>query len=198
MHLVAVIHGQLKAIDASCEQTLDELLRRCKAINYAFSAERVCAIDLAAAFLDTLREDELDIAHAAAGQRSILAKRHRVEYLAAWVKAHSESHALALGKDGILLTDEVLDEADAVRCDQFSVAKLRKESLRYVHLQVVEAEEVLLAALSRRSWVVVRLGRLFHHLPRLLFVIHAAVVGRYFLALWRGIVFGDVHSSVLE
>ena len=54
MHLVAIIHGQLKAIDTSGEQTLDELLRCCKGINYAFSAEWVCAIDLATAFLDAL------------------------------------------------------------------------------------------------------------------------------------------------
>ena len=201
MHLVAIVHGQLKAIDTSGEQTLDELLRCCKAINYALSAEWVCAIDLAATFLDALGENEFDIAHAAAGEWSILAERHRVEDLAARIKTHAESHAFALGKDGIFLTNEVLNETDTVRCDQSSVAKLRKESLRYIHLQVVEAEKFLLAALRCRRWVIVRHRRLFHvhcaasRLPRL---IHIAVISHYFLALWRDIIFSDVHSSVLE
>ena len=29
-------------------------------------------------------------------------------------------------------------------------------------------------------------------------MIHAAVISHYFLALWRDIIFSDIHSSVLE
>ena len=121
--------------------------------------------------------------------------------MAVRIKTHAESHAFALGKDGILLSNEVLNETDAVGCDQFGIAKLRKEGLGYINLQVVEAEKFLLAALRCRRWVIVSHRRLFHHrcaavrLPRL---IHTAVISHYFLALWRDIMFSDVHSSVLE
>ena len=108
----------------------------------ALCTELVSA-DNTTSLLKTPRENEKYIPHAAFRQRRFFTQWHSVEHFLRLVIAHSESYTLPFGKDLPFRTNEHRDRVDGVSCDYLRVAKLHEEGLRDLHLQVIEAEQVL-------------------------------------------------------
>ena len=107
---------------------MDELLSHLKSVKRAFHTEGVCADDFAA-FMNTRTEYKVDVAHAAAGQRSLFAQGHGVENLISSVVADSIRQPPSFRQDRPITLYEESNQVDGFCSDNFRVPKLCEECL---------------------------------------------------------------------